>query len=259
MSVTHLEVSGNCAVTLHTNSLTAQEPIICVLRGSKLTVEPKHKISFSGGNIIQMSGGTVTRVFSNNFGRGSVVINSSMGGTAVGESAGTISVSLSDNKKLEVDGVDVTSAVRELVKKARTRNPPKDETKYSLPENTVWCLSNVSMSGSTEIVLPSGTLSSNRLDIRCSGASSVRFRDRETVRDVDIGCSGASKVVGNGLLAKHLTVTCSGASKAKGFHCTDSLTANARGASSLEATREEGCRVSKQSSGAGKIRIDVIK
>jgi hypothetical protein len=109
-------------------------------------------------------------------------------------------------------------------------------------------LDKLSISGACDVFI-TGTVKSDKLDIKQSGASDLK--GRLDVKQLTVDLSGASDITVSGT-ATHLSVEASGASDFKGFDLvTDVCDAKASGASDIKITVNK--ELSAQASGASDV------
>lgn len=220
--------------------LSSAEPFLCETDGGKIVV--RGRPGFTGG--ITMTNGNITiNGCSNNYNS----FNNINGCTFIQSGRGT--------QRIIIDGVDVTSDVRQAVEKkkgAATEETDDCKREYMLLGTVA--LAEISVSGSSQCVLQDhALLDTDSVELEASGSASLWLPPGKIDR-LDISASGCGKISGD-VTARRLIVKSSGTASVSKFYATESAKLKASGCASITVGASTLASVDRTKSGCANIVV----
>jgi hypothetical protein len=240
---TSLECNGVVDITVSAVEggvfISSADPFLCETEGNKI-IARSSLVSMGGGGITMTNGNISINGCSNNYN----CFNSINGYTFIQSNKG------SGTQRIIIDGVDVTTEVRQVVEKKKgTVTDEEDDSKREYTLLGAVALSEISVSGSSQcLVQDHALLDADAMELYASGISGL-FLTSCKIDRLDIVASGCSKISGD-VTVRRLLAKSSGTASVSKFYATESakLKANVRasivvGASSLASVDRDksGC------------------
>lgn len=235
-NITELVVNIQTTITLSKYVLVADEPIHCTRRNNTLYVSSKYTTEVGGTVIPTSIGRFYDQIYSN-------------------RSRDTISVTLANNKKLEVDGIDVTDAVKRILANAKKHGRLKDEREYALPTDTEFQLEFLTSKGSGNVYVYRECVSQDSLILTSHGSSEISFCDTGAIKIVLATTYGSGAIVGNNMFVDNLTLTMLGSGTIHGFRVISNLDASSFNSSNISVEIDNDCQATRTITSNGNISL----
>lgn len=246
--ITGLDIKGDVgSITITEQKISATRPIKGTIKGSMLVIEGKSSVG-NNSNVTIVGGSVYQSMFGSNI---------SMSGPGYKMTNTSIELSGLD-RNIVIDGVDVTSAIKEFLKLKRPGkhdNSVNEDKHFRLPDNhqMLFCL--VSLSSNGRVRLPSQFVNTKKLLLTVAGSGDINVDSNCKIENLIVTVAGSGDISGDNAEVEHIVANVTGSGDITNFFVNKTARLNVVGSGDIKIRSSSNCRISKNIVGSGDIRV----